>query len=75
MGDHGKYKKPCRVFVDVFGIMKTLCNEIAHDGTGDPADQMHDKRQCFLWITGKNSPGNMVNGHGKNGNDLDGVGT
>lgn len=70
MGNESKCEQPCGVFVNVFGVVIAFCNKVAHNRTGESADNMHCNRQESRCIAGEYRPCNMVYGHCKNRNQL-----
>ena len=67
---HRQRQQPQGVFFAVMGMVKPLRNEKAHNGAGDPPDDMHDDRHRCRRVPGEQQPRHMVHRHGRYGNEL-----
>ena len=72
--DEGEGEKTERVFIYIARIVIALGNEKAHDGTGDASDKVHQEREQLIRVARPECPRDVVNGHGGDGDELDGVG-
>ena len=59
--------------IHVLCVVKALCYEVTHDGTGDAADDVHDHGDNAIVLPGKQRPGNMIDSHGDHGDGFDGI--
>ena len=71
MRDNRKQEKPQRVAPEISGVMIALGNKIAHDGAGEPADDVHGKRHRLRRIPGEQQPRDMIKRHGKDREQLE----
>ena len=69
-----KKEQPRGIFADIMRIMEAFGDEIAHNRAGDAADEVHQQRQRRARIAGEDSPRNVIDRHGQNGDQLDRVG-
>ena len=69
-----KKEQPRGIFADIMRIMEAFGDEIAHDRAGDAAYEVHQQRQRRARIAGEDSPRNVIDRHGQNGDQLDRVG-
>ena len=72
--DKGEGEKTEGVFIYIARIVVALGDEEAHDGTGDAPDKVHQEREQFMRVARPERPRDMVDRHGGDGDELDGVG-
>lgn len=70
MGEKSKSEHSSGIVADVLCVVIALRNKVTHYRTGNSADDVHQNRQKARCIAGEYSPGNMVNGHSENRNQL-----
>lgn len=74
VGKKRQQEQTTGILFHILGVMVSLRNEEPHDGSGQPADDMGQKHEPPGSIAGEQRPGQMVDGHGSDGNTLDLVG-
>ena len=68
--DNRKQQQPQGVFFEVSRVMVALGDEVAHDGTGEPSDGVHQKREGVHGVPRKERPRDVVHRHGENREQL-----
>ena len=58
------------VFLKASRVMVALGDEVAHDGTGEPSDGVHQKREGVHGVPRKEHPRDVVDCHGENREQL-----
>ena len=71
VGHQGKQEQPPGVLLEIVGVVAALGDEEPHDGGGEAADHVEGEDVPHRLGAGEKGPGQVVDGHGHDGDELD----